>query len=166
MANTGGCTGAAAAPLGEPEFAASAESILSISAFTLGLGIEGRSPASLESFTSTLAVAEIGAGTSTTDLAKSALCGKALSRTMVASSIGSPQWLRLQLGPHSQRDDYTAQKVRWHWPIGHIYAGTELCAFGLRNSQTPVLAELGDFFPFCGICLHIAGGAGAPETTA
>src|SRR5258708_4581994 len=111
-AERGGCTAAAAATLAATlEFTPSG----SVSVFTFGVGIDGklREPAA-----SLPASAVTSAGTFATDLASSPLCGIVPSRTMVASSIGSPQWLREQLGPHSQLTDFTAQRGRLalaHW---------------------------------------------------
>src|SRR6266478_9867327 len=67
------------------------------SVLILGAGAEGNVRDADASLTSTAS-----AGRFATDFAKSPLCGSAPSRRMVASSIGPPQWLREQLGPHSQ----------------------------------------------------------------
>src|SRR5882762_3509525 len=108
-ATWGPCTAAGAARLAETlEFTPSG------SAF--GAGIDGK----LREATASLAVSALASvATFATDFASSPLCGIAPSRTMVANSIGSPQLLREQLGPHSQLSDFTAQRYSWHWPIGH-----------------------------------------------
>src|ERR1700682_543321 len=146
MANAtrGGCTAAAdrlaafagpAALAETTEFAASAEfRSATSSASSFGLGIEGSSRTARESF---MASATETAETFATDFTKSTFCGRAPSRTMVANSIGSPQWLREQLGPHSQQGEYTAQKASWHWSIGHILLGTLPWPFGLPLLKPP-----------------------------
>src|ERR1700687_2069340 len=154
MANAtrGGCTAAAdrlaafagpAALAETTEFAASAEfAPATSSALAFGLGIEGSSRTARESFialgTETAQTfATASAKTFATDFTKSTFCGRAPSRTMVANSIGSPQWLREQLGPHSQQGEYTAQKASWHWSIGHILLGTLPWPFGLPLLKPP-----------------------------
>src|SRR5258706_432733 len=127
----GGCTAAAPATLAETlEFTPSA----SASFFAFGVGIEGklREPAA-----SLPASALTSEATFATDLASSPLCGIAPSRTMVANSIGSPQWLREQLGPHSQPSEYTALRYSWHWPIGHIRISTSLWPLRLPFFKLP-----------------------------